>query len=258
MTTDRALLELHAVSRRYASLVAVDDVSLTVAVGERRAVIGPNGAGKTTLFDLISGRQRVSGGSILFAGRDITRTPEHVRARLGIATTFQRSALFEGLSALDNVAVAVQHRRRVAGNALRRADAFTDVADRSRQLLRQVLLGDHQRTRAAALSHGQRRQLEIAVALAIEPTLLLLDEPVAGMSPAESHAFVDMLDHLDADLTVLVIEHDMDVVFALASRITVLQAGRVLADGSPAEVRADPAVQEAYLGGGEAEELFRV
>jgi branched-chain amino acid transport system ATP-binding protein len=252
------VLELRDVEKRYGSLAAVDGVSLTVEEGERRAIIGPNGAGKTTLFDLVGGRQPVSAGHISLRGEDITRVSEHERARRGIAKTFQRSNLFEGLSARDNVAISVQRQQGVGFRLLRRAESFHSVEDRARELLELVGLRDKQAAPPSALSHGERRQLEIALALAMEPQLLLLDEPVAGMSSAETEAFVRIVESFPAELTVLIIEHDMDVVFALASRITVLHAGLVLAEGDPGEVRANEDVQEAYLGRGEAEELFQV
>ncbi len=259
MTEEGApLLEVREVDRYFGSLAAVHQVSLTIEEGERRALIGPNGAGKTTLFNLIGGVLPVSGGRILLRGEDITRMPEHRRARRGIAKTFQKSNLFDGLTALENVAMAVQFRLRVASRPLRPTWRHREVTQRAESLLEQVGLTERMGQVAGGLSHGERRQLEVAVALAIEPTLLLLDEPVAGMSVAESRAFVEMVGTLPQELTIVVIEHDMDVVFALANRITVLHAGQVLAEGTPQEVRANEEVQEAYLGGAEAEELFRV
>ncbi len=255
--TTAAVLELRGVSKAYGSLLAVDGVDLRVERGERRALIGPNGAGKTTLFDLVGGRSRVTGGRILLDGADVTTMEEHRRARRGIAKTFQHSNLFDGLSVLDNVAIAVQHHAGVARRVLRPAARETAVTDRADGLLATVGLCDVAGATAGALSHGERRQLEVAIALATEPQLLLFDEPVAGMSPAESRAFVGLVAELPAALTVLLIEHDMDVVFAVASRISVLHAGRMLAEGTPEEVRASASVQEAYLGGGSGEELFR-
>lgn len=251
------ILELREVRKQYASLVAVDDVSMTVAAGERRALIGPNGAGKTTLFNLIGGSAALTGGAIRLRGQDITRVPEHRRARIGIAKTFQRSNLFDGLSALENVAVAVRHHDGVAHRPLRPAARYRAADDRAMDLLAQVGLAGRYAGPAGILSHGERRQLEVAVALAIEPRLLLLDEPVAGMSAAEREGFVAMVGELPEALTIVVIEHDMDVVFALADRISVLDAGRILAEGTPGEVRDDPVVQEAYLGAGQTE-IFQV
>lgn len=250
------LLELRGVRKEYGSLVAVDGVSMTVAVGERRALIGPNGAGKTTLFNLIGGGTTLTDGAIYLRGRDITGMPEHRRARVGIAKTFQRSNLFDGLSAVENVAIAVRRHQGVAHRALRPAGRYGAPDERAMQLLSQVGLAPQYAVPAGVLSHGERRQLEVAVALAIEPTLVLLDEPVAGMSAAEGEAFVAMVNQLPETLTIIVIEHDMDVVFALANRISVLDAGSVLAEGGPREIREDPLVQEAYLGG-EQTEIFQ-
>lgn len=249
----RPLLELYGVRKGYGSLVAVDDVSMTVAVGERRALIGPNGAGKTTLFNLIGGGTPVSGGSIRFRGEGITKLPEHRRAGLGIAKTFQRSNLFDGLSARENVAVALRRHEGVSHSAVRPSTSYRALDERAMESLARMGLAGQHATHAGTLSHGERRQLEVAVALAIEPTLLLLDEPVAGMSGAERDAFVSTVAELPDALTIIVIEHDMDVVFAMANRISVLDAGRVFAEGTPDEVRADPVVQEAYLGASQGE-----
>lgn len=250
------LLELRAARKEYGSLVAVDDVSMAVAAGERRALIGPNGAGKSTLFNLLGGVTPLTRGTIHLRGRNITRTPEHRRALIGIGKTFQHSNLFEGLSAVENVAIAVRRHQGVGHRALRPATNYRGAEGRAVELLTQVGLAHQYATAAGTLSHGERRQLEVAVALAVEPTLLLLDEPVAGMSVAEGEEFVGMIGRLPDTLTVIVIEHDMDVVFALANRISVLDAGRVLAEGSPGEIRENPLVQEAYLGA-EQTEIFQ-
>lgn len=251
-----AVLELRGLTKRYGSLVAVDAVDLAVEEGARHALIGPNGAGKTTLFDIVGGRQPPSSGAILLGGRDVTRLREEQRARLGVAKTFQHSNLFDGLSARDNVAIAVRRQLGVAADPWRVAARQAAVTGRAEELLARMGLAGRSHAPAGALSHGERRQLEVALALATEPRLLLLDEPVAGMSPAESAAFVAMVRALPPELTVLVIEHDMDVVFDLATRVSVLHAGRLLEEGPPAAVRASAAVQEAYLGTSEDEELF--
>ena len=250
------LLRLENVSKLYGSLRAVDDVTLTVAEGDRHAVIGPNGAGKSTLFGMVSGTVPVSSGRISFRGEEITRMAEYRRVRLGIGKTFQHSNVFDGLTVLENVALPVRRRLGVAWQMLLPARRYETVTRRSVELLETVGLAGRADSPAGALSHGERRQLEVAMALATEPVLLLLDEPTAGMSRAESVAFVEMIARLPASLTVLVIEHDIDVVFALANRITVMHVGRLLADGTPDEVRASAAVQEAYLGGERREELF--
>lgn len=245
-----ALLELTGLTKRYGHLVAVDEVTMTVRQGEHRALIGPNGAGKTTLFNLIGGVDRPTAGTIRFDGHDVTDQPEHKRARVGLAKTFQNSNLFDGMTAHENVATAVRHRAGVARRMFRPAASHDEENERAWALLDRVGLDDQAGAVAGALSHGERRQLEVAVALAIEPRLLLLDEPVAGMSTAESDRFVAMLDALPRDLTVVLIEHDMDVVFAVANAISVMQAGRLLTEGTPEEVRNSAEVQEAYLGDG--------
>lgn len=249
-------LELAAVSKAYGSLRVVDDVSLAVAPGERRAVIGPNGAGKTTLFDLVGGRTPVTAGAIRYRGLQITTLPEHRRALLGIAKTFQRSNLFDDLSVQENVALAVQRRAGVSRHVLRPLHAYRDVARRSEELLERTGLAEVVAAPAGDLSHGARRQLEVAVALALEPGLLLLDEPAAGMSAAERLAFTDLVRALPPTLTVLLIEHDIDLVFAVATRVAVLAAGRVIADGAPEAVARSPQVQEAYLGTPDTRQVF--
>lgn len=254
--TDRPALVLADVTKRFGSLLAVDAVSFEVPPGERHALIGPNGAGKSTLFNVVTGTLPVTDGRIVLHGEDITRAPEHRRAVLGVARTFQHSSLFDRLSGFDNVAMAVQRRAGVARRLLRHVDRFTDVAHRANDLLAQVGLAERRDARAGDLSHGERRQLEVAIALATEPTLLLLDEPTAGMSSAEARAFIAMISELPRDLTVVIVEHDMEVVFALADRISVLDAGRLLASGTPEDIRSSPAVQEAYLGSYAAESVF--
>ena len=241
-------LSLTALSKEFGGLRAVDAVSLAVGAGERRAIIGPNGAGKTTLFSLISGETRPSDGRIVLFGRDVTRFSPHRRAGLGLARTYQITNLFPRLTALENCLLAVQaltpakfHLHR----GLRRYPAFFE---RARGVLTAVGLADKEGEPVRNLSHGEQRQLEIALALAGAPRLLLLDEPTAGLSPAESHAMTALLKNLDPAITLLVIEHDMDVAFALTDRITVLHYGRVVADGLAHEVKANALVQEIYLG----------
>lgn len=241
------LVVLDGVSKRYGSLAAVDHLSLRVSAGERHALIGPNGAGKSTLFQLVAGALASSGGTIRFAGRDITRLPEHRRVRLGISQTYQHSSLFDGLTVLENAQVAVQRHLGLGRSVLRRASS-AGVMERVGELLARAGLASSCSKTAGALSHGQRRQLEVALALATEPTLLLMDEPTAGMSGEESTALVELIRALPPDLTLLLVEHDMGVVFSLATRISVLEAGRLLADGTPTEIRGSAAVQRAYLG----------
>ncbi len=247
------LLCLTGVSRNFGALKAVDDGSLDVPAGARHALIGPNGAGKSTLFKLVTGSMPVSAGSITLAGHDVTRLSEPQRARRGISQTLQHSSLFISQSVEQNVLLAAQRRRGSRYSLVPRRQA--EARELARSLLVDVGLEHRRGTPVAALSHGERRQLEVALALACEPQLLLLDEPAAGMSPAESARLVDLLRRLPDTVTVVIVEHDLDVVFALAQSVTVLHLGRVLLTGPPGEVRASAAVQEAYLGTGR-EALF--
>jgi branched-chain amino acid transport system ATP-binding protein len=242
------LLSLSGVSRHFGALKAVDDVSLDVPAGARHALIGPNGAGKSTLFKLITGSLPVSAGTLTLAGADLTRSSEPQRARRGISQTLQHSSLFLSQTVEDNVLLAAQRRHGNRHSLVPRRQAA--ARDRVQGLLVDVGLADRAGTPVSALSHGERRQLEVAVALACEPQLLLLDEPAAGMSPAESGRLVSLLRSLPAGVTLVIVEHDLDVVFALADAVTVLHLGRVLLTGTPDEVRASPAVQQAYLGTG--------
>jgi branched-chain amino acid transport system ATP-binding protein len=247
------LLSLSGVGRAFGALKAVDDVSLDVPSGARHALIGPNGAGKSTLFKLITGALSVSSGTISLAGSDITRLPEHQRARRGISQTLQHSSLFLTQTVQQNVLLAAQRRHGSRRSLVPRRQ--TAAVDRARALLADVGLEQRAGVPVAALGHGERRQVEVAVALACEPRLLLLDEPAAGMSPAESARLVGLLKSLPETVTLVIVEHDLDVVFALAGSVTVLHLGRVLLTGPPDEVRASEAVQEAYLGTGR-EALF--
>ncbi|MGH3713657.1 MAG: ABC transporter ATP-binding protein [Micromonosporaceae bacterium] len=251
-----AMLELTGVRRDFGSLRAVDDVSFAVQPGARHAVIGPNGAGKSTLFNLIGGSLRATAGTIRFEGHDVTATAEYRRARLGLARTFQHSAVFLRETAVENVLVGVARRAGVGGSITRAAKRRRELVDRCVALLDTVGLSGRYESAAGNLSHGERRQLEIAMALGTEPRLLLLDEPAAGMSAAETARFTALISGLSRDVTVLLIEHDLDVVFELADTVTVLHLGRHLTTGKPSEVRADPDVQEAYLGAADVEELF--
>ena len=251
-----SVLELDHVSRRFGSLRAVDDVSLRVGQGDRHAVIGPNGAGKSTLFAVISGKLRATAGRIALTGHDITRMPEHRRVRLGIGRTFQHSSLFLGESALENVLLAVQRHAGVSWSLLRPVSKRRELLHRARGLLEEVGLGERDGTPVSSLSHGERRQLEVAVALAAEPRVLLLDEPAAGMSPAETARLTLLLASLPSNVTLLLVEHDLDVVFELARTVTVMHLGRHLMTGTPSEVRASKDVQAAYLGAAERADVF--
>jgi branched-chain amino acid transport system ATP-binding protein len=242
------LLSTEGLVKRFGGLLATDTVSLEVRPGEIHALIGPNGAGKTTLIGQLTGTLAPDSGTIRFAGRDVTRLPTHARVRLGLARSFQITSVLREFTALDNVALAVQAHQ---GHSFRfLADARSDERLRgpARQGLEAVGLGCRADALASALSHGEQRQLEIAMSLAGDPKLLLLDEPMAGMGIEESQRMVELLRGLRGRRAMLLIEHDMDAVFALADRITVLVYGRAIASGTPDEIRAHPEVRQAYLG----------
>ncbi|TAJ42138.1 MAG: ABC transporter ATP-binding protein [Reyranella sp.] len=242
------LLSTDRLVKRFGGLVATDTVSIDVRPGEIHALIGPNGAGKTTLVSQLTGNLTPDAGTIHFAGRDVTRLPTHARVRLGLARSFQITSVLREFTALDNVALAFQAH---AGHSFRfLADARRDERLRApaRRGLEAVGLGARAETPAAALSHGEQRQLEIAMALAGDPKLLLLDEPMAGMGVEESQRMIGFLRALKAERAMLLIEHDMDAVFQLADRITVLVYGRAIASGTPDEIRANGEVRQAYLG----------
>jgi len=236
------------VSREFGGLRAVEGVELLVRPGERRALIGPNGAGKTTLFNLIAGALPVSSGSIALFGRDVTRLPVHRRAGLGLARTFQVSNLFPALTVAENCVLAVQALTPTKLVMYRRRSGFVDLHARAAETLAAVGLASRADAPVRSLSHGEQRQLEIALALAGRPRLLLLDEPTAGLSPAESALMAGLLARLDRAITVLIIEHDMDIALEIARHVTVLHYGRVIADGTRDEVKANPLVREIYLG----------
>jgi branched-chain amino acid transport system ATP-binding protein len=245
------LLECKGLVRRFGALVAVDQVDMAVEPGEIRAVIGPNGAGKSTFFNLITGTLQPSAGRVMFAGEDVTGMPVHAVAQKGIARTFQHCHVFPALTARENVRIAAQARdkgrwRCLGGGSVLAASAA--VADAAMERMRLTRLAG---VTAAMLSHGDQRLLEVAMAIAQKPRLLMLDEPTQGLSIEETGRAVQILKEMLAagDLSVLLVEHDMEVVFQLADNITVLHRGRVIADGKPAAVRADPEVRAAYLGG---------
>jgi branched-chain amino acid transport system ATP-binding protein len=247
---DASLLALHLsdVSKVFGGLVAVDGVNLQVKPGERRALIGPNGAGKTTLFHLLSGELPPTAGHIRLFGRDVTRLPPHRRAALGMARTYQITNLFPQLTVLRNCLLAVQGLSPVKYHLHRALRRYPALFARAQAVLEAVGLQGKEEVVVRHLSHGEQRQLEIALALAGNPKLLLLDEPTAGLSPAESSMITALLKRLAPDITILIIEHDMDVAFALTQWITVLHYGRVIADGPADEVKANPLVQQIYLG----------
>ena len=245
-----SLLEVRRLSRRFAAVDALKNVDFAVATGEVHALIGPNGAGKTTFIHHVSGALQPDSGSVHFAGRDVTRLSMHQRVRLGMARSYQITNVFLGLSALDNVALAVQGRPD-AGSSFRFWRPVRDdlaLFDEARSYLRQLGLADKANVVAGNLSHGEQRALELAMALATRPQLLLLDEPMAGTGPEESARMVELIEHLARHVTILLVEHDMDAVFRLADRISVLVNGQLICTGTPDEVRNDAAVRRAYLG----------
>jgi branched-chain amino acid transport system ATP-binding protein len=247
------VLRCEEVSRSFGALRAVDGVTLSVARGARHALIGPNGAGKSTLLRLIAGGLPVSGGRVHLHEVEVTRAHEARRAQLGIGQTFQQSSLFRSQTVADNVALAVQRRRGRPWLPVPRRPGWASRVD---ELLVRVGLADRAGDRVDALSYAECRQLEVAVALAAEPTVLLLDEPAAGMSAASTTQLLSLLRGLPDDITVVFVEHDLDLVFELATVVTVLHLGRVLMSGTPAEVRADADVRRAYLGTTRRADLF--
>jgi len=232
----------------FGSLVVTDDVSLAIAQGERHVVIGPNGAGKTSLINQIGGQLRPDGGRIVFKEQDVTGLSPHRISRLGVARTFQRNNLFHNLSVIENLRLALVVKFGQPLDFFRPALIDGALLDRARQLMRTVHLGGDGARIARSLSYGEQRQLEIGIALAGEPELLLLDEPTSGMSPAETARMIELIAALPRTLSILMIEHDMDVVFSVADRITVLYYGKILATGTPAEIQANARVREIYLG----------
>jgi len=241
-------LQLEAVCKSFGGLRAVDRVELAVRPGERRALIGPNGAGKTTLFNLIAGALPVSSGTITLFGTDVTGKAQHRRAALGLARTFQITNLFPALTVRQNALLAAQALTRAKFSMLRPLERFVDLQTRAGEALAAVGLADRAGATVRHLSHGEQRQLEIALALAGRPKLLLLDEPAAGLSQAEAHLMTDLLHRLDPAITLLIIEHDMDIALQVAQQVTVLHYGRVIADGPRETVKMDPTVREIYLG----------
>jgi branched-chain amino acid transport system ATP-binding protein len=243
-----ALLEIERLSKRFGGVVASDAIALAIPQGELHAIIGPNGAGKTTLISQLAGEIAPDAGHIRFAGRDITGLPIFRRSQLGLARSFQITSLFLDFTVLDNVALAVQAHAGHSFRFWRDARSQSELRTPARAALARVGLAGRADVVVSNLSHGEHRQLEIAMALATTPRMLLLDEPMAGMGPDESARMVKTLRELKRELTILLIEHDMEAVFALADRITVLVYGRIIASGAPEAIRANAEVRQAYLG----------
>ncbi len=242
------VLEVRGLDKRFGALVVSEAVDLDLRPGECHALIGPNGAGKTTVVHQISGLVAPDAGSVVFAGRDVTRLPPHARAALGLARTFQITAIVPSFDALENVALAVQRRSGTSFRFWGRAAAEAALNGPAMAALAAVGLEGRARTPAGRLAHGEKRALELAIALAMEPKTLLLDEPMAGVGHEEGRQLLAVLADLKRRVPLLLVEHDMDAVFSLADRISVLVYGRIVASGTPAEVRADPEVRRAYLG----------
>lgn len=242
------LLTARGLTKNFGALRATDELSFDVRSGEVHAMIGPNGAGKTTAIGQLSGELKSDAGSIHFDGRDISGLPMHKRARLGLVRSFQITSIFLGFTAEDNVAMALQANDGHSFRFWKVARADRKLRRPAREMLDKIGLGDRSDVIAANLSHGEQRQLELAMALATRPSLLLLDEPTAGMGLEDSSRMVDLLLSLKGRVTILLVEHDMDTVFALADRITVLVYGKAIATDAPEKIRTAPAVQKAYLG----------
>ncbi len=249
MTPTAPLLLIEGLTRYFGALSALNGVSLNIAPRDRRAIIGPNGAGKTTLFNLITGHLAPSAGRILFDGDVITGLPVHAVARRGMSRSFQRTNLFPKLSVSENLRLAAAADGRGSYDLFGRIERYPAPRDRARAVAEMVGLAERLTEVVGSLSYGEQRQLEVGVALATSPKLLLLDEPTAGMSPEETQRMTRMLEGLPREVTLLIIEHDMDVVSSLADRVTVLHYGEVLAEGTFEEVKHDPRVFEVYLGG---------
>ena len=247
--TTRPMLATHALARHFGGLVAVRDVSISLHQGELHAVIGPNGAGKTTLVNMLSGEIHPTAGRIELDGREVAGEPAWRMTRAGVGRSFQRTNIFASLPVLENVRLAVQAVSSAPLHPFRQASADRSLINKAHATLQRVGLDSAADRLAGALSHGEQRQLEIAMTLAGDPKVLLLDEPLAGMGPEESERLTGLLQGLAREHAVLLIEHDMDFVFAVADWMTVMAEGAVLAEGKPAAIRANTAVQEAYLGG---------
>lgn len=241
-------LETQGLSRHFGALRAVRGIDFKLAAGARHALIGPNGAGKTTFINLLTGVLTPSSGRVLLGGQDITSKAQAERVKLGIARTFQINRLFRGLSVLENVCMAMTERAGAAGAMFYPAGRRTDIINEAMQLLHTLKLADIARHRVSELPYGRQRLVELAITIGLKPEVLLLDEPAAGVPSAESHIILDAIERLPEQIAVLIIEHDMDVVFRFAKRVTVIVSGAIFAEGTPREIEADRRVREIYLG----------
>ena len=247
-----AMLETRGLCKNFGALEVARSINFTLETGARHALIGPNGAGKTTLVNLLTGFERPSRGQVLLAGEDVTQLPQAKRVKRGITRTFQINQLFRGLSVLDNVCIAVAERLGVGGALLKPAGRHAEVIAEAIRLIAMLKFEADAGRRVAELPYGRQRMVEIAIALGLDPRVLLLDEPAAGIPSSESHILLDAIATLPREIAVLIIEHDMDVVFRFAQRVTVMVAGAIFAEGTPAEIAANAEVRAVYLGAGHA------
>jgi branched-chain amino acid transport system ATP-binding protein len=243
-----ARLQTQALSRNFGALKAVQNIDFALEPGARHALIGPNGAGKTTFINLLTGALSPSQGRVLLGGRDITAAGQAERVKLGVARTFQINRLFRGLSVLENVSMSIAERRSVASFMLTPVGRRTDVIGEAIELLQRLKLADVASHRVSELPYGRQRLVELAITIGLKPDVLLLDEPAAGVPSAESHIILDAIEALPSDIAVLIIEHDMDVVFRFAKRVTVMVGGAIFATGTPREIETNPDVRAVYLG----------
>jgi branched-chain amino acid transport system ATP-binding protein len=243
-----AILTIQNLYRHFGGVAAINGVNLVFFENELRSIIGPNGAGKTTLFNVITGRLSANSGQIVFRGQDITNRPPHEVVRLGICRTFQKSSIFPGLTVFENVRIARQIRAGGSGRIFAARDSLKTVQEETQAILERLGLRDKGKMLASSLSHGDQRLMEIGVALAGTPRLLLLDEPTAGMSPRETEQTMHLIRQLAKDVAVILVEHDMEVVMTISDKISVMHQGAIIADGNPAEIQKNDQVREAYLG----------
>jgi branched-chain amino acid transport system ATP-binding protein len=241
-------LKVQGLTKDFGGVRATNDVSFSVVVGERLALIGPNGAGKTTLFNLLGGQLQVSSGKVYLLGHDVTTMPTHGRTHLGLGRSFQLNSLFLNLTVLDNVLLALQGTRRSRFQMFRAARSYGDLLARARALLESMNLWEMADVSARTISYGEQRKLEIALSLASDAKLLLLDEPSAGLTSAEGADVIEMIRKLGPEITVIMVAHDMDLVYGMARRILVLHYGEVIADGNPDEIQSDERVKQIYMG----------
>ena len=244
-------LECQGLTKRFGGLDAVRNVNLQVGAGERRAIIGPNGAGKTTLFNLISGETSATSGQVKIFGKDITHMPSHRRVHLGLGRTFQITNIFPTLTVIENLLVAAVGLKKMKFSMFKPLVGYRDLHERALEILASVGMAEKANESVKNLSHGEQRQIEITLVLITNPKLVLLDEPTAGLSPAESAVMTAIIQKLDPAITVLIIEHNMDVAYQVADQITVLHQGCIFAEGNQIEISSNPKVQEVYLGEGE-------